>query len=104
MQVVNTNESNNTNTYGLIGLGVGLGVIVTIVVIISYYVSHKKHKIQQKPLSMRNIIIVGEHGSQNPLAMHIDEPHNMSSTVFHYSKDKNDSPPRQTFEPVAARV
>jgi len=104
MQVVNTNESNNTNTYGLIGLGVGLGVIVTIVVIISYYVSHKKHKTQQKPLSMRNIIIVGEHSSQNPLAMHIDEPHNMSSTVFHYSKDKNDSPPRQTFEPVAARV
>lgn len=104
IQSANKNEPNNANTYGLIGLGVGLGVIITIVVIISYYVSHKHNKMQQKPLSMRNIIIVGEHSSQNPLAMHTDESNNMSSTVFHYSKDKNDSPPRQVFEPVAARV
>lgn len=101
------------NNYGMIGLGVGLGVIASIIIIGGYYVAHKNNKKTQKPLSMRNIIYMGEQGkyaSENPMSsrslpsiVEEPEPTTLSPTAFRYTKNMMDTSNKQIFEPVTVR-
>jgi hypothetical protein len=97
--------------YGMAGLGAGLGVIVSFVIIGAYYIVHKNNKNIQKPLSMRNIIYMGEHGqysSQNPMSSRtvsaiVEEPTAPPATEYHYTKNIMDAPEKQSFEPVTIK-
>jgi len=90
---VNTEEQGNN--FGMISLGVSLGIILTIIVIASYYVIHKKNKKQSRPISMRNIVYLGEHQQT-----HSDNNIRDLSGGFRYSNSMQDSPRKQTFEPL----
>lgn len=99
--------------YGMIGFGVGFGVIASFIIIGAYYVAHKNNKKTQKPLSMRNIIYMGDQGkyaSENPMSsrslpsiVEEPEPTTLSPTAFRYTKNIMDISNKQIFEPVTVR-